>query len=119
MMLSEYFVVLIPCILGNCYHFFIVCIFFSKYAYSKNSFLNTIRVSNSLDLIIPWYKLFAFANGISSGSALFAKIKTIFRDRNISFYLNFALQPLNVQNEQKIQIYCIIMYGNIHQNEKC
>ena len=29
--------------------FFVVCGFFSKSTFSKNSFINTIRVSNSLD----------------------------------------------------------------------
>ena len=35
---------------------------------------------------------------ISSGSALFAKIKTIFRDRNTSFCRNFDQQPLKIQS---------------------
>ena len=39
------------CLLGNFSDFFVVCccFCFSKLTYSKNSFRNTIRVSNSLD----------------------------------------------------------------------
>ena len=37
------------CLLGNFSCFFVVCWFFSKSIFSKNSFTNTIRVSNSLD----------------------------------------------------------------------
>ena len=56
-------------------------------------------------------------NSISSGSALFAVIKTILRDRNTSFYRNFDWQPLKTQNGQS-QTFCINMYGKIHQNDK-
>ena len=35
--------------------------------------------------------------GISSGSALFAKIGTIFRDRNTSFYRIFNWLPFKIQ----------------------
>ena len=37
------------CLLGNFFMLFAVCRFFSKSAFTKNSFRNTIRVSNSLD----------------------------------------------------------------------
>ena len=37
------------CMLGNFACFFVVCLFFSKLTFSKNSFRNTIRMSNSLD----------------------------------------------------------------------
>ena len=36
----------------------------------------------------------------SSGSALFAKIKTTFRDRNTPLFRKFYLGPLKVQNGQ-------------------
>ena len=49
--------------------------------------------------------------GTSSGSAVFAKIKTIFRVRNTSFYWNFDLQPF------KIQKWSIPLYRIIQQNE--
>ena len=35
--------------LGNVSRFYVVCRFFSKSTFSKNSFRNTIRVSNGLD----------------------------------------------------------------------
>ena len=38
------------CILGNFSCFFVACCFFSKSTFWKNSFMSTIRVSNSLDL---------------------------------------------------------------------
>ena len=41
--------ILTICRLGNFACFFIVCGFFSKLTFPKNSFRNTIRVSNSLD----------------------------------------------------------------------
>ena len=37
------------CLLGNFSCFFVICWFFSKSTFLKNSFRNTIRVSNSLD----------------------------------------------------------------------
>ena len=37
------------CMLGNFACFFVVCGFFLKLTFSKKSFRNTIRVSNSLD----------------------------------------------------------------------
>ena len=40
------------CLLGNFACFFVVCCFFFKSTFSKNSFMNTIRVSNSLDFQI-------------------------------------------------------------------
>ena len=36
-------------ILGNFSCFFVVCLFFSKSTFLKNSFRNTIRMANSLD----------------------------------------------------------------------
>ena len=41
--------ILILCMLGNFACFFVVCGFFLKLTFSKKSFRNTIRVSNSLD----------------------------------------------------------------------
>ena len=41
--------ILTICLLGNFAHFFVVCCFFSKLTFPKNSFRNMIRVSNSLD----------------------------------------------------------------------
>ena len=55
--------------------------------------------------------------GISSGPALFAKIKTNFRDINSSYFKTFDLWPLETQNGW-FPSYCINMYGTIHQNEK-
>ena len=43
-----------------------------------------------------WIGTLANNEGISSVSSLFAKIKTIFRDRNISFYRNFDWHPLKI-----------------------
>ena len=40
---------LTKCMLGNFACFFVVCCFFSKSTFSKNSFRNTIRVSNRVD----------------------------------------------------------------------
>ena len=41
--------VLLRCRMGNFSCFFVVCCFFSKSTFSKNSFRNTITVSKSLD----------------------------------------------------------------------
>ena len=38
--------------------------------------------------------------GISSGYSLIAKVETILRDRNTSFYRNFDRQPLKIHNWQ-------------------
>ena len=54
---------------------------------------------------------------ISSRSALVAKIKLIFRDRNTSFYGYFDQQPLKIHNGL-FHFYCISMYEIIHQNKK-
>ena len=43
------------CMLGNFSCFFVVCWGFSKSTFSKNSFRNTIRVSNILDPDLVWY----------------------------------------------------------------
>ena len=56
-------------------------------------------------------------NAASSGSALFAKIKTIFRDINASFHRNFNQQSLKIQNGH-FHTYSFNIYGIIHQNEK-
>ena len=50
---------------------------------------------------------------ISSGSALIAKIKTIFKYRNTSFDRNFDQQPLKIQNGL-CHTYCIKIYEIIH-----
>ena len=46
---NDWCITLSLCILGNFASFFVLCRFFSKSKISKNSFRNTIRVSNSLD----------------------------------------------------------------------
>ena len=43
---------------------------------------------------------------------MFAKIKTIFRDRNMSFYRNIDREPIKIQNGQ-FHYYCVNMYGKI------
>ena len=43
------------CPLGNFSCFFVVCWFFSKSTFSKNSFRNTYRVSNRLDPDQAWH----------------------------------------------------------------
>ena len=48
-------------------------------------------------------------------SALFANIKTIFRDGTTSFYRNFEWWPLKIQNGQ-FHTYWINMYRVIHHN---
>ena len=58
----------------------------------------------------------------SSGAALFAKIKTIFKDINDKytiFFRNLYQQPLKLQNGQfKTYRYLICIYRIIHQNGK-
>ena len=46
---SQLVLLLTLCLLGNFSYFFFVCRFFSKSTFSKNSFRNTISVSNGLD----------------------------------------------------------------------
>ena len=46
----------------------------------------------------------AVYGGISSGSTLFAKIKTIFRDRNTAFYRNLTGNPLKYKMDYSILI---------------
>ena len=54
--------------------------------------------------------------GSSSGSVLFAKIKTMFRDRNHN--CNFLTgNPFKIQNGL-FHTYCINMYGIVHKNKK-
>ena len=58
----------------------------------------------------------------SSGSPLFAKIKTISKYRNTYIYLmSIGRQSLKIQMDYSILMItyqCINMYGTIHQNEK-
>ena len=50
------------------------------------------------------------ANSEDPGSALFAKIKTIFRDRNTSFYRNFLTDfPLKYKMDNPILFVSIFM----------
>ena len=42
---------------------------------------------------------------------------SLHRDRYTSFYKQFDQQLLKIQNGQ-FHIYCILMFGIIHQNEK-
>ena len=49
------------------------------------------------------------------GLPLFAKIKTIFKDKKTTSYLFKKFHPLKMQNAQ-FKTYCINMYGKIHQN---
>ena len=53
---------------------------------------------------------------ISSASALFAKIKTILRDKNASFFRIIDRQFPKLQNGQ-FHTHCINLNGIIHQNE--
>ena len=48
--------------------------------------------------------------GISSGSALYAKLKTLFNDRNAYYYQNNSDgRPLKIQNGQ-VHTYCISIF---------
>ena len=59
----------------------------------------------------------AALGSISYGSALFAKINTIFNDKNVSQFNNIDMWPLKTQNGLS-HSYCINMFGKIHQDGK-
>ena len=77
--------VLTPCLLGDFASFFVVSDFFLKSTFSKNSFRNSIRMSNCLD---PEQAQPFVRTGLSLGPYCLQRLSTFFQKLFPEFHQN-------------------------------